>query len=143
MLPSLFTVLQRRFPKAQLDMLALDALVPQLMQLPQVDRAISLPFEDNRWDIAGRYRFAVALKREAYDWAIVLPLSFRDALIPFFAEIPQRTGWRGQMRYFLLNDIRLLLRRRYPQLYQQFAALGYDFEAGQPDASELPPPGDC
>lgn len=142
-LPSLLHVLKRRFPSAQRDILAQDSRVPQLMEMPLVDRAISLPFAAERWDIGGRYRFGVALQQEAYDWAIVLPLSFRDALIPFFAEIPLRTGWRGEMRYFLLNDIRLLIRRHYPVLYQQFAALGFDFDVEVPQASDLPAPEDC
>lgn len=137
---SLVVVVAQRFPAAQVDVLAVDACVQPLLALEGITRAITLPFEPGRWALKQRYRFGMGLKKEAYDWAIVLPHSLKAALIPFFAEIPVRTGWRGEMRFFLLNDIRLLSRRRYPQRYQQFAALGYDPERPMPAAGEMPGP---
>ncbi|CAM5231065.1 hypothetical protein SSTU70S_02741 [Stutzerimonas stutzeri] len=66
--------------------------------------------------------------------AILLPNSLKSALVPFFAGIPKRTGWRGEMRFGLLNDIRKLDKQRYPLMIERFMALAFE-----PDA-ELPRP---
>jgi len=70
-----------------------------------------------------------------YQQAIVLPNSLKSALIPLMAGIPLRTGWRGEMRFGLLNDIRLLNKKRYPLMVQRFVALA--------DSSAAPVPENC
>jgi heptosyltransferase-2 len=64
-----------------------------------------------------------SLRAKKYTQAIVLPNSFKSALIPFFAKIPKRTGWVGEMRYFILNDARRLDKKRYPLMIERFMAL--------------------
>ena len=69
-----------------------------------------------------------------YDQAILLPNSLKSALLPWFAGIAKRTGWKGELRYGLLNDLRTLDKERYPLMIERFMALA--FEPG----AELPQP---
>lgn len=59
--------------------------------------------------------------------------------MPFFADIPQRTGWRGEMRYGLLNDVRVLDKAAFPLMVQRYVALAYDKGRIQ-RADDLPQP---
>ena len=63
------------------------------------------------------------LKKYNYDQAIILTNSLKSSLIPFFARIPIRTGWLGEMRYGLLNDIRYLDKNKNYLMVEKFAAL--------------------
>jgi heptosyltransferase-2 len=56
----------------------------------------------------------------------------KSALVPFFAGIPKRTGWRGEFRYGLLNDVRTLDKERYPLMIERFMALAYERGADLP-----------
>lgn len=134
----LLALLKERGADVQIDVLATPDCVPLLTRMPEVDRGISLPFAIDAWEWGRRYALGQALQREAYRQAFVLCDSFKSALIPFFAEVPLRTGWRGQMRFVLLNDIRLFIARHYPQLHYRFAALGFADDA-QPPAQDLIP----
>ena len=80
-----------------------------------------------------RRKFGISLKVKKYTHAIVIPRSWKSALIPLFAGIPVRTGYRGEMRYGLLNDIRSLDRTILKQTVQRYVAHAY------PDALVKPP----
>ena len=58
-----------------------------------------------------------------FERAIVLPNSFKSALTPLLAGIRIRTGFRGEFRFGVLNDIRTLDETRMPRLVDRFAAL--------------------
>ena len=65
----------------------------------------------------------IKLRPEKYTHAINLTNSLRSALNPWFAKIKHRTGWKGESRYGLINDIRRLKKKSYPLMVQRFAAL--------------------
>ena len=79
-----------------------------LSRMPEVSASFETPATHGELKLGARRALARTLRREHYDRAIVLPASLKAALIPWFARIPIRTGWRGEMRYGLLNDMRLL-----------------------------------
>ncbi len=81
---------------------ALPWVAPVYRAMPQVREVIELPFAHGRLDWAARRRIAATL-RDRFDTAYVLPNSIKAALIPWFAGIPQRVGYRGEGRWLLLN----------------------------------------
>lgn len=48
---------------------------------------------------------AARIRRARFDRAFVLPNSFRSALAPWLARVPERIGMRGHFRRLLLTDV--------------------------------------
>ena len=138
MAQSLFKVIKQRKPDTRIDVLASPWTLPLLARMPEVDNTIDMPLGHGKIELGVRYRLGKFLAQSNYQQAIVLPNSFKSALIPAVAGIPLRTGWRGEMRYGLLNDIRLLDKRRYPLMVQRYLALGYPAHATLPETFPYP-----
>ena len=138
MAQSLFQLLCGHHPGALIDVLAPVWAAPVLGRMPQVRRSIQMPVGHGKLLLKARRQLGRSLRVEAYDQAILLPNSLKSALLPWFARIPLRTGWRGEMRYLLLNDLRVLVPERYPLMVQRFAALA--LPGGAELAPELPRP---
>ena len=133
----LFKLLHRRHPGLALDVLAPQWTLPLLQRMPEVRHAIPNPFDHGDLKLIERRRLGAGLAAEGYDQAIVLPNSFKSALVPFFAGIPLRTGYLGELRWGLLNDARRLDERALPLMVERFAALAG--AAGEPLERPLPP----
>lgn len=129
---SLFMVLQQRYPGVALDVLAPSWSGPILQRMPEVRRHIDIPIAHRELGLRARYRLGKALRVEQYDQAIIIPRSLKSALVPFFARIPQRTGYRGEMRFGLINDMRPLDKSILTQTVQRYVALGQDKDATLP-----------
>jgi len=119
----LFARLRKQFPEAFLDVLAPPWTAPVLHRMPEIDAVIEAPFEHGRLRLAARWRLGRGLRARAYDEAIVLPNSFKSALIPFFADIPLRAGFVGESRYGLLNLVHKLDEKRLPLMAERYAQL--------------------
>lgn len=130
----LFMRLHQLHPGLLLDVLAPAWTLPLLARMAEVHEAIANPFGHGEFNLAARYRLGKALRQRQYDQAIVLPNSWKSALVPFFAGIAKRTGYRGEMRRGLLNDVRKLDKDKLPLMVERFVAL-----ADSPD-SPLPNP---
>jgi len=126
MAQSLFMSLKQRNPEVLIDVVAPAWSHPLLARMPQVQRAITLEVGHGQLGLLARFRLGRSLRHNHYDRAIVLPRSFKSALIPFFAGAKIRTGFRGEMRYGLLNDIRPLDKTVLRQTVQRYVALGQD-----------------
>lgn len=131
MAQTLFVCLKQRHPGCEIDVLAPEWSRPILERMPEVRAALSFPLGHGVLDLATRRRIGQSLAGQ-YDQAILLPNSLKSALVPFFAKVPKRTGWKGEMRYGLLNDLRKLDKERLPLMIERFMALAYEPNAEIP-----------
>ena len=139
MAQSLFITLQQQ-SEVQIDVLAPAWSLPILQRMPQVHQGIAMPLGHGQLGLRTRWQLGRQLARTGYHQAIVLPGSLKSALVPWFAGIPQRTGFTGEQRYGLLNDRRRLDKQALPMTVQRFVALGLPREAVTPNAPEFPSP---
>ena len=138
MAQSLFITLQQTVPAVTIDVLAPAWSLPLLKRMPQVNEAIALPVQHGELALARRLRLGCQLRQKGYSRAIVIPRSFKAALVPFLAGIPVRTGYRGEMRYGVINDMRSLDKTVLTQTVQRQVALGLPKTAEQPPAIPYP-----
>lgn len=103
---ALYITLKKQHSDAVIDVLSPAWCQPILKKMPEINKAIDMPLGHGALDIKTRYQLGKSLRREQYTHAYILPNSAKSALIPFFAKIPQRTGWKGEFRYGLLTDLR-------------------------------------
>lgn len=123
---SLYRTLKSLHPDCEIEVMAPEWCRPLLNKMPEVAEAISMPIGHGEFNLKKRYQLGQALKVKGYDQAYILPNSFKSALIPFFAKIPKRTGWKGEMRYGLINDLRNLDKTAFPRMVERYVALAYD-----------------
>ena len=128
--------LKARDPEGSIEVLAPPWALPVYRRMPEVAGTHALPFGHGDLELAERRRFARALPQ--YDRAVVLPNSLKSALIPWHAGIPVRTGYKGEMRFGLLNDLRRLDEAALPLIVERYAALAE--AAGMPLPRPLPQP---
>lgn len=124
MAQSLFIQLKKNQPNCQIDVLAPAWSKGLLERMPQITKMFVMPLSHGEFGLKKRFLLGQKLRAENYDQAIVLPNSWKSALVPFFARIPKRTGFIGEARYGLLNDSRKLDKSHLTMTVQRFVALG-------------------
>jgi heptosyltransferase-2 len=132
MQPLLMRLRQQR-PAAEIHVLAPAWSAPLLVRMPEVAGIIANPFAHGRFDWTGRKNLGRSLATKNFAQAYVLPNSWKSALVPFFAKIPQRTGYHGEARYVLLNDRHRLDETALPRLVDRYAALGGPLDEPAPN----------
>lgn len=133
MQPMLMRLVQRH-PDCRIDVFAPPWTEKLLRAMPEVHEVIVNPFPHGALQLLARHRLGKRLRAARYDQALVLPNSWKSALVPFFAQIPLRTGFVGESRHILLNDARRLDKQKLPLMVERFAQLA---EAAQ---GEIPRP---
>lgn len=125
MAQALFMQLKHLRPDCEIDVLAPGWSLPIIARMPEVRAGVKMPLGHGEFGFGMRRELGRSL-RGRYTQAIVLPGSWKSALVPYFADIPRRTGYRGEMRYGLLNDIRKLDKGVLKTTPQRFVALAED-----------------
>ena len=143
MAQSLLIDIKQREPNASIDMLAPAWTGALTDRMPEVNTLIEGDLPHGKLALKERWQLAQRLKSGAYTPytdAILLPNSLKSALIPWLAKIPTRTGFVGEQRWGLLNDIRKLNKSYLPMTVQRFIALGMNKGAAARSVASIPAP---
>jgi heptosyltransferase II len=129
-------LLRERYPSSPIDMLATTMIAPLLDYMPGVRRGIVVDLPRKRIALGQHRALARRLEAEGYGQALVMPRTWKSALAPCLARIPVRTGYAGEFRFGLINDVRWG-ERRMPRMVDRCASLALAPSEGVP---AWPPP---
>jgi heptosyltransferase-2 len=113
-----------RLAGTEIDVVAPEWVAPVMRRMPEVSSVVAAPFRHGPLQLRERWLLARALNKKNYSQAFVLPNSWKSALIPFLAGIPRRTGYVGEARYGLLNDLRKAPEASMSEHYARLAGEG-------------------
>ncbi len=134
---SVVSLLRQRFPDRPVDMLATSLCAPLADYMPGLRQAIVADLPRSRLALREQAALARRLRQERYGTALIMPRTWKAALAPFLAGIPERTGFVGEARFFLLNDARHG-ERRLPRMVDRCAALALPADVQLPQDLPLP-----
>ena len=130
--------LRERPVNPAITVLAPSWVKPVYERMSEVERVIDNPFGHGALQLSARHALGKGLVSERFNQAFVLPNTFKSALIAWFADIPIRTGFRGEMRGWILNDCRDLDEDTLPTMAERFASLART--KGEPLLQPVPRP---
>lgn len=134
---SVVKLLRARWPDRPIDILTSTLCSPLLDYMPGVRQGIIWDLPRSRLPL-GQYRaLAERLRRENYGSTLVMPRTWKSALAPFLAGIPERIGFVGEGRLLLINDLRFG-ERKLPRMIDRCGALALPKEAALPPEWPLP-----
>ena len=133
---SVVKLLKARYPARPVDVLSTTLCAPLADYMPELRQAIVVDLPRKRLSYGEHAALAQRLKRENYGTALIMPRTWKAALAPFLAGIPERVGWLGEWRFGLLNDLRFGEKQR-PRMIDQCAALA--LPEGRPAPHRMAP----
>jgi heptosyltransferase-2 len=119
---SVTRLLRSRDPDRPVDVLSTTLCAPLADYMPGVRKAIVDDLPRQRLGLRQHRELAARLRAEGYGQALIMPRTWKSALAPMLAGIPLRTGFLGELRFGLLNDIRLG-ERKLPRMIDRCGAL--------------------
>ena len=128
---SVVKLLKSQAPDRPVDVLSTSNNAPLLDYMPGVRQGIVWDLPRSRLALRQNRALAQKLQEQGYAQALIMPRTWKSTLAPFFAGIPVRTGFFGEGRVGVLNDVRFG-ERDLPRMIDQCAALAL------PKGAELP-----
>jgi heptosyltransferase-2 len=99
----LLAALKDQYPESDIDVLASTWVAPVYRACSEVNQVIEAKFAHKQLQWGLRRQLAKELAVKKYQACFVLPNSLKSALIPWLANIPFRLGYRGELRFGLIN----------------------------------------
>ncbi len=134
---SVVRLLQAQKPERPVDMVASTLCAPLADYMPGLRKAIVADIPRRRLGLARQVRLAARLRQEGYGQALVMSRKWKAALAPWLAGIPKRTGFVGEGRFGLINDMRFG-EKKLPRMIDQMGALALPQGAPLPGEWPLP-----
>lgn len=125
-------VLNQRWPNRPVDLLVNSLCAPLVDYMPGVRAGIVRDLPRGQLAVAEQRGLAVQLRARNYATALVLPRTWKAAIAPALAGIPERVGFFGEARFGLINRMRWG-EKALPRFIDKNAALAL------PDGAALPP----
>ena len=125
-------VLNQRWPNRPVELLTTTLCAPLVDYMPGVRQGILWDLPRGRLALRRQFGLAKLLRARNYGTALVLPRTWKAAIAPALAGIPERVGWVGEFRFGLINQWRWG-ESKLPRFIDENAALA------QPDGAPLPP----
>jgi heptosyltransferase-2 len=125
-------VLKQRWPNRPVDLLVTPLCAPLVDYMPGVRAGIVWDLPRSRLAVAKQWGLAEQLRAQGYGTALVLPRTWKSAIAPALAGIPERVGFVGEARFGLINQWRWG-EKALPRFIDKNAALAL------PDGAPLPP----
>ena len=130
-------LLNQRFPGHPIDVLTTSMVLPLLDYMPGVRKGIVVDLPRTRLAFGQHRALAKRLRAEGYGRALIMPRTWKSALAPALAGVPLRTGFVGEARFGLVNDLRFG-ERRLPRMVDRCATLALPEGAEAPSQWPLP-----
>jgi len=134
---SVVRLLKAQDPERNVDIVSSTLCAPLADYMPGIRRAIVADLPRRRLGIAKQLELARDLRQGRYGQALVMSRKWKAALAPWLAGIPLRTGFVGEARVGLINDLRPG-ERQLPRMIDQMGALA--LPKGAPLPAEWPLP---
>src|SRR5664279_3238768 len=134
---SVVKLLRAQVPERPVDIVSSTLCAPLADYMPGVRRAIVIDLPRRRLGVALQRQLADRLSEGRYAQALVMSRKWKAALAPWLAGIPLRTGFAGEIRFGLLNDVRFG-ERKLPRMIDQMGALALPKGANWPANWPLP-----
>ena len=99
----LLAALKSQYPASTIDVLASTWVAPIYRACSEVNHVIEANFQHKQLQWGLRKQLANDLRLRGYQACFILPNSLKSALIPWMANIPFRIGYRGELRFGLIN----------------------------------------
>lgn len=138
MMQPLTATLKAQNPSTKITVLAPKSTLALAGRMATVDELIEQPLGHGELNLALRYKLGKTLRNKHYTQALVLPHSFKSALIPWWAKIKKRIGYVGEQRWLLLNNIRRLDKATATQVLSHYLALAFPSDYILPTALPCP-----
>ncbi len=134
---SVVRLLNERWPNRPVDVLTTTLCAPLLDYMPGVRKGIVCDLPRQQLAFAQHKALAERFSAEHYGSALVMPRTWKSALAPWLAGIPERTGFAGEFRFGLLNDVRFG-EKKLPRMIDRCGAL--TLPKGTPVPKDWPKP---